>query len=128
MATLFYYLAIASLLTHELDAVRHTEWGLLYILRDLPETLAYPSFVALHLPLIFIILWLSHLESLRAQLVFRRTFSVFVVIHSLIHFRLIGSDGYTFSGWLSDGLIFGSALLALIYLYLSTRSATRTSI
>lgn len=125
MATLIDYLSIASLLSHELDAVRYTEWGLLYVLRDLPESLAYPSFVALHVPLIFFVLWLSHLDNRKTQLAFRRAFSVFVVIHALIHFRLIGSDGYTFSGWLSDGLIFGSALLASIYLYLSIRSPTQ---
>jgi len=62
-----YYLDVAALITHELDAVRHAEWGLLYLLRDLPQTEAYTTFVGLHVPIVFAILWFSSHSNPRIQ-------------------------------------------------------------
>ena len=56
MRSLVFYLAAAALLTHELDAVKHSEWGLLYVLRDLSETSAYALFVVLHVSIVALML------------------------------------------------------------------------
>ena len=53
MKTLLYYLGIAALFTHELDAVLNMEWRLLYHLRTLPDITASSLFVGLHFPLFF---------------------------------------------------------------------------
>lgn len=115
MRTLLFYLATSILLAHELDAVKHSEWGLLYVLRDLPSGAAYAAFVLLHVPLITIILWLSHHrnETLRSR--FRLLVCVFTICHALIHLRLDGSENYYFEGWLANGLIFGSASFGIVY-------------
>ncbi len=60
-----YYIGLACLFTHELDAVTHSEWRLLFGLRDLPDPTAASAFVALHVPLFFLVLWLSHHPSPR---------------------------------------------------------------
>ncbi len=52
MRTVFYYLALACLFTHELDAVAHSEWRLLFVLQRLPDATALPWFVVLHVPLL----------------------------------------------------------------------------
>ncbi|MEM7096660.1 MAG: DUF6713 family protein [Pseudomonadota bacterium] len=115
MRTFIYYLTIATLVTHELDAVRHSEWVLLYILRDLPAATAYTVFVVLHVPLIVAILWLSHHQNEKLQSIFRFLFGVLTCVHAIIHLGLEGSEKYFFEGWLADGLIFGSATLGAIY-------------
>jgi hypothetical protein len=100
MKTWIFNLAVATLLAHELDAVKHSEWGVLYVLRDLPASQAYFAFVLLHVPLILVILWLSYHSNLSIKAGFRLFVSGFVVVHGLIHFSLIGSDRYMFDGWL----------------------------
>jgi len=59
MPTVLYYLGLAFLFTHELDAVTHSEWRLLPALGNMPDAAASPLFVALHVPLFFVVLWLS---------------------------------------------------------------------
>ena len=104
------------LLTHELDAVTHGEWRLLYILRDLNDSLGYTIFVVLHIAIFMAILFFTQHGSKRSRLWFKIGVSVFMIVHAIIHFRLIGAPGYTFEGILSNSLIFGSALFGAIYL------------
>lgn len=118
MRAFFFYLSTATLLTHELDAVKHSEWGLLYILRDLPSTTAYTVFVLLHVPLIALILWLSHHRNFALRSASRILICVFTIGHAMIHLRLDGTDNYFFEGWLADGLIYGAAAFGMIYCFL----------
>ena len=60
MLTILYYLGLAALFTHEMDAVMRSEWRLLYVLRSFSDDAAYPLFLALHFPLFFVFLWLKH--------------------------------------------------------------------
>ena len=52
-------LFLATLSTHELDAVTQSEWHLLYILNNIPETISADTFVVLHVPLFTIIFGLG---------------------------------------------------------------------
>ena len=52
LRTQLYYLGIAHLLTHEMDAVKHAEWRLLFGLRALGDAVAYPIFLLLHVPVV----------------------------------------------------------------------------
>ncbi|MEM9621645.1 MAG: DUF6713 family protein [Pseudomonadota bacterium] len=118
MRSATYYLAMAFLLTHELDAVQHAEWHLLFVLRTLDPPWAYSAFVLLHIPIVFVLLWLANHANALIRLRFRLVTAGFTLIHAAIHFRLVGSPEYTFEGWLSNGLIFGSAVLGSVYLLL----------
>lgn len=115
-ANILFYLAVSLLLTHELDAVANTEWRLLYFLRDLSDASAYPIFIILHVAIFMAVFIFTHHNNRKIRNWFRNGICLFLVIHSLIHFRLIGTDGYTFHGILSNSLIFGAALLGLAYL------------
>ena len=66
-ATIVHYLDLLLLMTHELDAVRASEWKLLYVLRQLADAKTFAWFVALHVPLFFSILWFSHCPSRRLR-------------------------------------------------------------
>ena len=65
MSTALYYLGLAFLFTHELDAVTHAEWRLLPALRLLPDATASPLFVSLHVLLFFAIIdWTAYANGL----------------------------------------------------------------
>lgn len=119
MGTLLYYLGVSLLLTHEMDAVAHAEWRLLFVLRDMSDQAAYPVFIALHVPLVFLFFWLGHSANHVVRRAFRALVAAFLVIHALIHFSLSNAPEYTFHGALSNSLIYGAALCGIAYLALS---------
>lgn len=116
MRNLLFNLGLATLFTHELDAVTQKEWHLLYILRDLPEQLASNAFVIIHVPLFAIIVWLVFNEKTNIREWSRIIFAIFLIIHAGLHKALENHPLYTFNSPMSQGLIFGAGLLGLIYL------------
>lgn len=122
MAGLVYYLGVAALITHELDAVMQYEWRLLYVLRDLTDEAAYPLFVALHFPLVFGLLWLSHLPSPVWRHRVRQAVAGFLVVHALLHLRLTGPGTGAFEALYSNFWIYLAAALGIAYLVLAWRA------
>jgi len=116
MPMLFYTLALSLLLTHEIDAALAREWQLLYVLRSLPQPSAAAWFIAVHVPMFMGILWFSYQASTRIAKPFRLGLALFIVVHAGLHYRLSSDPAYLFEGWLSNSLILGSALAALVYL------------
>lgn len=128
MKNLLFYLSFATIITHELDAMTQSEWKLLFILRNLPEQIAPSAFVVIHIPLIAVILWLTNNESEVVKNCSRIALAVFLVIHSGLHKLLENNPNYTFNSLLSLGLIYGGALLGLLYLiwiFVSWRSVSQ---
>jgi hypothetical protein len=124
MKTTVYYLGVAALFTHELDAVINAEWRLLFHLRNLPDDPASAWFIALHLPMFFAFFYLGHHKSLRIQTLFRTFVAIFLVIHSVLHFNLSDHPLYQFDSLLSNFYIFGSAAFGCIYLALTYNKRT----
>jgi hypothetical protein len=116
ISKLLFYVALGLFFSHELDAVVQTEWRLLYVLRDLPELEAMQAFIWLHVPLFAIIAWLTHHGAPRVQIWSRASFSAFLVVHAILHFRLSANPLYTFDSPLSIALIYGGAIAGLGYL------------
>lgn len=114
-----YVLGLAALFTHELDAVRHAEWRLLYVLRELSEAAAYPAFLLAHLPLFAGVLWLGFHRNARLRRGFRLVAAGFLVVHAALHLRLSGRPEYGFDGPVSSGLIFAAAGCGAAYLVLA---------
>lgn len=111
-----YYLGLAFLFTHELDAVTHSEWRLLPVLGGMPDATAEPLFVSLHVLLFFAVLWLSHhrLEPLRQGT--RLVVAAFLVVHAVLHFALSSAPNYEFHGALSQTLIVAAGAAGLVFL------------
>ena len=111
-------LMLATLFTHELDAVAQSEWRLLYQLRSLDDAQGRWWFVALHVPLFWALMVLTHHAKLAVQSASRAALAVFCVVHALLHLRLASDPLSTFNTPLSWGLILGAALLGVAYLAL----------
>lgn len=118
--TSLYYLGIALLFTHELDAVLNMEWRLLFHLRTLPDVAASSLFVALHLPLFFAFFYLGHHKSAKIQGGFRLIVSIFLVVHSGLHLNLSNHKMYQFTGVLSNLYIYGAAVCGITFVVLSS--------
>lgn len=123
MKNLLFLLGFGFLATHELDAVTQSEWRLLYVLRSLPDGLAETAFVALHVPLFALIVWLCHHPRLREGS--RLALAAFLVIHVGLHLRLQGHPLYSFHDALSKALIFGGGVCGLLYLLACWRERRR---
>jgi hypothetical protein len=113
---ILFYLGLGLLFSHELDAMVQKEWRLLYVLRTMTDEQAMPIFIALHVPLFALIIWLTHHPSPSIQTASRRLFSGFLVVHAGLHFRLTNNPLYTFDSPLSQALIFGAALCGALWL------------
>ena len=123
MRNLLFQTGFSLLLTHELDAVTQHEWRLLFILRSLSDSIGRDVFVAIHVPLFVLLLWLTQNNhpSLRKQS--RLALSTFMVIHALLHWRLRHHPLNTFTTPLSLNLIYGAGLLGLWYVAISVISS-----
>lgn len=122
MSAALYDLGLACLFTHELDAVTHSEWRLLFVLRSLPADVAASWFVALHVPLFFVILWLGHFPRAVVRRWTRRGVAAFLVVHAALHLGLASDPLYDFHGALSRGLILSAAACGLATLVVEVRA------
>lgn len=110
-------LMLAFLFTHELDAMTQSEWRLLYVLRTLSDEQARWWFVAIHVPLFWALIALTHHTQVKVQHVSRICLAVFCIVHALLHVRLRHDPLSSFSSVLSWGLIVGAAALGAVYLF-----------
>ncbi|MEO1622234.1 MAG: DUF6713 family protein [Cyanobacteria bacterium J06632_3] len=115
MSTVIFCLGFSLLIAHEMDAIAQSEWQLLYIFRKLPERIAAPLFVAVHVPLFAFLLWLSIYPSSSIQQVSRLAIALFLIIHAILHKRLDRHPHYTFHSTLSKSLIYGGGLVGFLY-------------
>jgi hypothetical protein len=122
--TLF-YLALATLFTHELDAVANHEWRIMPILRSLPEEIALTAFVMLHVPIFAVLLALVFSINDRVRRASRIGVGVFLLAHAGLHLLFAGDANYEFSSSLSNILIFGGALVGGLYLLTSFKDIHR---
>lgn len=118
MKNLLHYLGLGAIATHELDAMTQHEWRLLYVLRAMPEELGRQAFVALHVPLFAVLVWLTSHPKPRIRDFSRAALAAFLVIHVGLHERLSGHALYTFHEPLSVAIIWGAGLCGLGYLVL----------
>ncbi len=116
-------LMLAVLFTHELDAMTQSEWRLLYVLRSLTDEQGRWWFVAIHIPLFWALVALTHHANDHVQRVSRIALASFCIIHALLHWRLANDPLSTFSSPLSWGLILGAAALGAAYLGMAARAA-----
>lgn len=123
--TLF-YLGLATLFTHELDAVANHEWRIMPILRSLPEEIAVTAFVMLHVPIFAVLLALVFSINDRVRRLSRIGVGVFLLAHAGLHLLFAGDANYEFSSSLSSILIFGGALVGGLYLVTSFKDIHRS--
>ena len=115
-------LMLAVLFTHELDAMTQSEWRLLYVLSSLSDEQGRWWFVAIHVPLFWTLIALTHHGNDHVQRASRIGLSAFCIIHALLHWRLASDPLSTFVSPLSWSLIVGAAALGAAYLGMAARA------
>ncbi|NNE19420.1 MAG: hypothetical protein HKN10_13170 [Myxococcales bacterium] len=105
----------------KIDAVAQAEWRLLPFLSEMNDSDAYAVFVALHVPLLALVLWSTGSTVLRMRRRSQFLVDAFLVIHAGLHTALRSHDDYTFHTTLSEACIDGAAALGLIHTGLSIR-------
>lgn len=118
-----FFSGLALLLCHELDAVAQTEWRLLPILSLFDDEMGYTLFVALHAPLLAVLLWLTGNSEARIRLRSQQAVDAFLIIHVGLHLWYTDHALYTFHSLLSETFIFGGGAVGLAHLALTLRPA-----
>ncbi|MEO1353795.1 MAG: DUF6713 family protein [Cyanobacteria bacterium J06635_15] len=121
MKNIAFYLGMGTLFTHELDAMPNHEWRILPLTSWLSDEVGMIAFILMHIPLFAILLALvsSHNEKIRIRS--RLGIGIFLIAHGGLHILFMSHRNYEFSSMLSSFLIFGGALLGLVYLLLEYR-------
>jgi hypothetical protein len=121
LRSLVFYTGFAFLVAHELDAVAQEEWRLLPLFDLLRDSTAYIVFVALHVPLLAGLMWLTAHPSTHVEQRSRFGVDAFLIVHAALHWFMSGDALYSFHSSLSTALIFGGAVVGLLHLLLSVR-------
>jgi len=122
MRDLLFYLGLASLFTHELDAMPNHEWRGMPLLGSLPDDVAMTWFVVLHVPLFAGLIALVASGTPRTRTLSRLVVGAFLIVHGVLHASKMGDPTYEFSSLLSQALIFGGAVLGAAFLTLELRA------
>jgi hypothetical protein len=111
----FYFLSgLTLIMLHELDAMRCHEWRIFPGLSALPDKLSRNIFIVLHIPLFF---WIFQ-ELLEGDMIFRKGFDVFLIIHLIAHLLFLMHSKNEFRDLLSWSIISGAAIFGALDLIL----------
>ena len=103
MENVFFYLGLAAILVHEMDAVKRKEWRMFPGLSKLKEETGHCVFTGLHLPLYFLVFWLLQKQETSSTIIL--ILDAFFIVHLLLHLFLRNAPNYNFSGKFSIALI-----------------------
>lgn len=111
--SLFFFVALAFMLTHEMDAVKQREWRIFPLTSRLDDRWGYRVFTAVHVPLYLLLFWaLFTPDGLNQPLM--RGLDFFFVVHLGLHLLFLRHPKNEFKSTLSWILIVGAALAAVL--------------
>lgn len=114
MEHLFFYIALAFLLTHEMDAIRCHEWRIFPGLSRLNDDTGLVVFTLLHVPLFALLLWGLLGQENNEGLI--RGLNVFSIVHVVLHLIFLKHPKNEFTSAFSWMLIAGAGLSGLLSL------------
>ncbi len=117
-----FYLGLSLLACHELDAMARHEWRLLPLLELLPDETGQTVFVVGHIPLFFVIFWLTGHRSPSLRRASQIVVDAILIAHAVGHTWKSDHELYEFAGPLSGFLIYGGAVVGLSHWLASARS------
>ncbi len=117
-----FFLGLATLFTHELDAMLNHEWRVLPLLSRLPDNTGKQVFLYAHIPLFAVLIALVSSRNRRMRLRAMAAISAFLVVHGILHLLFSTSPAYEFTSSSSIILIYGGAGFGAIYLMLRYRN------
>ena len=112
-----FYVGLALLFTHELDAMPNHEWRVLPVLRSLSDSLGEAVFLAAHVPIFAVtIAFVASLNS-KTRSIARNIACGFFIAHAALHYLYSGHPAYEFSSTMSSVLIYGAAACGVAYFF-----------
>lgn len=113
---IFFYTGLSLLTVHELDAMRCREWRIFPGLSLLSDKTGQLVFILAHVPLF---VWIfMQLGSGAEQTLFMQRFSLFMMIHLLLHLLFLMHRNNAFKDLLSWLLIAGAAVCGGLHLWI----------
>jgi hypothetical protein len=110
MRDAIFYVGVGALFTHEIDAIPNHEWRGLPVLGGLPDDVAMPIFIALHVPLFALMVGFVASTEPRTRTRAKLVVAALLILHGVAHFILgMLRPEYEFGSLLSHVLIFGGA-------------------
>ena len=113
-----FYLGLAFLFTHELDAMPNHEWRVLPLTSFLSDSIGMNTFVIAHIPIFAIVIACVASLNLKIRSTAQNIVSGFLIVHAGLHFAFSGHSDYEFDSLLSSTLIYGAALLGILFFVL----------
>ena len=111
-----FYVGLALLFTHELDAMPNHEWQVLPVLRNLTDSVGEATFVLAHIPIFAIVIACIASLNINIRSMARDIACAFLILHAFLHFAFSGHPAYQFNSVLSNSLIYGAALCGIAFL------------
>lgn len=115
MKGILFYLGLALLFTHELDAMPNHEWRVLPLSNGLTDSVGRDAFVIAHVPIFAVVIACIASLNLTVRSMARDIASGFLIAHAFLHFAFSGHSEYAFDSSLSSILIYGAAACGLSY-------------
>jgi inner membrane protein involved in colicin E2 resistance len=116
--SVFFYLGLALLFTHELDSMPNHEWRVLPVLRSLSDSAGESAFIVAHIPIFALTIAYVASLNIRTRKLARNAVGGFFIAHAILHMLFSGHPNYEFSSLLSGSLIYGAALCGIAFLLL----------
>ena len=110
-----FYLGIALLFTHELDAMPNHEWRMLPGMNQLSDATGEMTFLLAHVPLFAVAIAFIASLNAKTRATARGVASAFLIAHAAAHYVFSGNLAYEFSSVVSSVLIYGAAVCGIGY-------------
>ena len=109
-----FYLGVALILVHEMDAIRCREWRIFPGLSLLKERAGMITFIFLHIPLFY---WIAY-EINAVHQNFILGFDIFLIVHLFLHILFLWHKNNEFKDWISWTIIIGAGLCGVVDLWI----------
>ena len=111
---LLFFVNIALLISHEMDAIRCKEWGMFIVLKDMKENTAYLIFSIVHIPLYIGLIYLIAYSSANTINIFSICIDIFLVFHWVIHYLFRNKQQNYFKSLYSLVIINSMGIISLV--------------
>lgn len=112
LTNIIFFINMAWIATHELDAIQRHEWRIFPFTSHLPDKRGFQVFTLLHIPLFALIFWAASFTS------FQIGFNIFLIVHVGLHYLFRNHPQNEFDNWLSQFLIVGVVPFSILHLIL----------
>jgi hypothetical protein len=116
--SIFFFVALAFMLTHEMDAIKCREWRIFPLTSRLDDSRGYWVFTAVHVPLYLLLFWALFTPGGLNQALMRGL-ALFFIVHLGLHLLFLRHPQNEFKSALSWILIAGAALVGALHFVVS---------